>query len=151
MMTAVHEETQGIVERFYPPYDDPPARPPDGLPASGDGRVITAARSGFVSSIDLAALVRAADDARGLLRVDARPGDHVTLGTPLASWWPEDDTGADVTGPVQQAIKLEYEMSGDMIADDERAVRDLADRVRQTLHGDVDRAFADRSGETRST
>jgi uncharacterized membrane protein len=43
------------------------------------------------------------------------------------------------------------EVAPDLIAEDERSVRDMADRVRAAARGDLFAAYVDRSGETRST
>jgi uncharacterized membrane protein len=44
-----------------------------------------------------------------------------------------------------------HEMAEDLLREDRAAVQDLADRVEQVLRGEVSLAYADRSGETRST
>lgn len=88
MMRTVHAETVTAIETFYPVYDDPRPRSPE--PPPGDdaaGTQVPAPSSGFVRMIDVAALVDAAHQHDAVINIEARPGDHVVTGTPLATVW----------------------------------------------------------------
>jgi uncharacterized membrane protein len=52
---------------------------------------------------------------------------------------------------VRQVDLVVAEMDDGLLDDDAESVRDVARRVRQALGGDVDAAYRDRAGETRST
>jgi uncharacterized membrane protein len=125
MMVAVHGETLTILSRFYSPYDRPPVRPGPDLPGPRGGQCITASRSGFVLSLDLQALVDAAERAGAFVRIGVRPGDHVTLGTPLGSWWPCDERATSPVEGVRAAVRMGYERTRDQ--DAALGFRQLAD------------------------
>jgi uncharacterized membrane protein len=115
MMRTVHAEAGAAIEAFYPVYGDPRPRDPRELnvdPAGGTS--VRVARSGFVRVIDVAALVRAAVEHDVVIAVEARPGDHVVRGTPLATVWaagtgsapPSEGILADA---VVAAVRIGYE------------------------------------------
>lgn len=59
----------------------------------------------------------------------------------------DDGQRADLARQVDLVVA---DMSRELLDDDQDAVRDLAARVRRALVGDVDAAYRDRAGETRS-
>lgn len=117
MMRTVHEETSAVIDAAYEHRDQPAPPSPDGLDLDGPpARHVSADRSGFVSDVDVAALVTAARAHHALVRVVARPGDHVISGTPLAEIWdrpgpttPSADEREPLDDEVRDAISLDYE------------------------------------------
>lgn len=86
MMLNVHDEARKAIDAFYPDYDDTRPRSPDELDVDWEAaHGVPAGRSGFVRSVDVEALVEAAEQHDVIIWIDARPGDHVVTGTPLAS------------------------------------------------------------------
>jgi uncharacterized membrane protein len=72
-----------------------------------------------VRVIDVAALVRAARDADVVIEIEARPGDHLVRGTPLASVWRRGGGElnlATVRAAVYKAVQIGYERSIDQDA-----------------------------------
>ncbi|PZE37187.1 hypothetical protein DEJ31_08725 [Curtobacterium sp. MCPF17_031] len=120
LMRAVHGETAAMISATYPPRTDGrPGAGSDGLPddrrdpsRSLPDRVpeldLRARRTGFVRRIDTEALTRAArrDDVVVQLRV--MPGDHVTLGAPIARMWFRSRP-ADPWDVVERALEIGYE------------------------------------------
>ncbi|MGY2067810.1 DUF2254 domain-containing protein [Blastococcus sp. SYSU DS0619] len=88
MMTRVHDDARRAIETFYGPYTGHGQRSPDELDLeTSAGRLVTASRSGFVEVTDPDALVEAARNHDAVVRVEVRPGDLVTVGTPIATVW----------------------------------------------------------------
>ena len=88
MMTRVHDDARRAIETFYGPYTGHGQRSPDELDLdSSAGRLVNATRSGFIEVIDTGGLVEAARDHDAVVRVEVRPGDLVTMGTPVATVW----------------------------------------------------------------
>jgi uncharacterized membrane protein len=110
MMRTVHEETDRAIECFYPAYGDPRPRSPRELNLdTAAGVTVHVPRSGFVRMIDVAALVKAASRHEAVIRVEARPGDHVVLGTPLATVWSPPGETRSCAGAVTDAVEIGYE------------------------------------------
>jgi uncharacterized membrane protein len=88
MMRTVHDETDTAIDTFYPEYGDPRPRWPDELDLNdAEGMGVAASSSGFVRRIDVAMLLRTAHEHDVIISIEARPGDHVVRGTPLATVW----------------------------------------------------------------
>ncbi|MGY2082205.1 DUF2254 domain-containing protein [Blastococcus sp. SYSU DS0539] len=88
MMTRVHDDARRAIETFYGPYTGHGQRSPDELDLnSSAGRLVNATRSGFIEVIDTGGLVEAARDHDAVVRAEVRPGDLVTMGTPVATVW----------------------------------------------------------------
>ncbi|WP_432486084.1 DUF2254 domain-containing protein [Kineococcus esterisolvens] len=113
MMLTVHDEALTAIDAFYPSLDDPQRRTPDDLDADWTaGTGIPATRSGFVRVVDVEALVDAAREHDALVWIEARPGDHVVTGSPLATAWAPglDKRGRDALAErVRGAVALGYE------------------------------------------
>jgi uncharacterized membrane protein len=116
MMRIVHDETDVAIERFYPPYGDPSVRSDEGLHL-GEGRQLSADTSGFVQRTDVQRLVADAAQADAVVRVEARAGDHVVRGTPIATVWAgsraEPSTSPRLEDRVRDAITIGYERTID--------------------------------------
>lgn len=88
MMTRVHDDARRAIETFYGPYAGHGQRSPDELDLdSRAGRLANASRSGFIELVDVDTLVDAAREHDAVVRVEVRPGDMVTVGTPIATVW----------------------------------------------------------------
>lgn len=87
MMVAVHEATIAALRDDYRAYDAPGLHAVDATTADG-GHLVSATRSGYLQSVDVPALVAVAASADVFVRVGVRAGDHITRGTPVATWHP---------------------------------------------------------------
>lgn len=96
MMTKVHDEAQRAIAMFLPERGDGPAQAPERIGPDRPGSVVRAPRGGFVQRVDVEPLVERAREAGVVVRVEARPGDLVTTGSPLVTVWPQDG-GQDAT------------------------------------------------------
>jgi uncharacterized membrane protein len=114
MMTRVHADARRAIETFYGPYSGHGQRSPDELDLDANqGRLVTAPASGFVEVIDVGTLVDAAREHDTVLRIEVRPGDQVTLGTPMATVWSRSERLDDA---VRAAVVLNNERTIDQDA-----------------------------------
>jgi uncharacterized membrane protein len=122
MMVAVHGEAVGTIEQSYPPLDEPEPRRPDDLPDAPGGRCLLARRSGFVRVVEPGPLVEAATRTSTVLWLLVRPGDHVVLGTPVATVRSADDSPLppeqveELTSALHEAVELGYERTAEQDA-----------------------------------
>jgi len=104
MMLAVHDDALRAMEASYPPYEEVP-RSPDELDLDAAlGRSVMASSSGFVQGVDVAGLVRAAQEHDAVVRVETRPGDQVMRGTPVATVWAREGAAGRRLDPVPDAL-----------------------------------------------
>ena len=116
MMTRVHNDARRAIESFYPAHDDQRPRSPDELDLdSSAGIRVPAAGSGFVEMVDAESLVAAAREHDAVLRIEVRPGDHVTIGTPVATVWPPRRVEA-LEQAIHSAVALNNERTIDQDA-----------------------------------
>lgn len=122
MMLMVHDESSDAIERFYPPYEEESPPPPSASELS-DGRVVAlrADRSGFVQRTDVAALVQCGEVHDAFVRVEVRAGDHVVVGTPVATAWIWEREGVDqdagsLVESIHAALSFGYERTLDQDA-----------------------------------
>ncbi|MBI9115295.1 DUF2254 domain-containing protein [Sanguibacter suaedae] len=112
MMLTVHGEARAAIRAFYPAYGSGAARSP-GAAEQIDGAwtLLPARSSGFVRSVSVDDLVSAAVEHDCLVRVVARPGDHVVQGTLLAAvrLGAGHDAPEDLSRRVVGAVALGYE------------------------------------------
>ena len=114
LMVTVHSQTAVAITTFYPAHGDPRPRFPDSSARpAGDGALVRAGRSGFVRLVHAEALISGARDADAVVEMLARPGDHVTRGTPIARVWsraggPPEDLRA-LEELVRDALAVGYE------------------------------------------
>ncbi|MGY1723557.1 DUF2254 domain-containing protein [Blastococcus sp. SYSU DS0533] len=114
MMTRVHNDTRRAIETFYGPYADHGQRSPDDIDLeTTEGRLVPAAGSGFVEVVDTATLVDAARTHDAVVRVEVRPGDQVTMGTPLGTVWGASE---EIDDAVRAAVVLNNERTIDQDA-----------------------------------
>ncbi len=87
MLQRVHDDAVATMATNLIRYDDPaanrsaPQRPADGA------RVLRAASSGFLTSIDQGDLLEAASAAGAVVVIERHPGSFVVQGTPLGHVW----------------------------------------------------------------
>ncbi|WP_194410314.1 DUF2254 domain-containing protein [Microbacterium cremeum] len=94
--------------------------------------VVVSESSGFITRLDVPALVASADDHDIVVEVDRDVGDNVVTGTPLAHWWPRRTDAGTSTGPiaaevasaVKNAFSIRYERT---------AAEDIDFGVQQTV------------------
>lgn len=118
LMLKVHDETRIAIETFYPDHDEPLDDPDQlGLDQSA-GQLVHATDSGYVRSVDVERLVRAARQHDGVVRIETRPGDHVVRRTPIATLWagPGRDVPGGFADEVRRSIDLGYERTLDQDA-----------------------------------
>ena len=119
LMQMVHAETATAIAVFYPDHDEPIDDPAELELDPADGHLVPTARSGYVRSVDLQALLRATQEHDAVVRIETRPGDHVVRNTPMATVWMR--TGA-ATPPqalldaVGAAVDVGYERTLDQDA-----------------------------------
>ncbi|WP_346619363.1 DUF2254 domain-containing protein [Blastococcus montanus] len=114
MMTRVHDDARRAIETFYGPHTGHGQRSPDELDLDTvAGRLVTASRSGFVEVVDTDTLVDAARSHDAVVRVEVRPGDLVTVGTPVATVW---SAGEEIDDAVRTAVVLNNERTIDQDA-----------------------------------
>ncbi|WP_432542958.1 DUF2254 domain-containing protein [Kineococcus sp. SYSU DK002] len=113
MMLSVHDEAARAIDTFYPSLGEPePRRPDRSDPDWAAGTGVPATGSGFVRTVDVAALVRGAREHGAFVWIDTRPGDHVVTGTPLATVWAPDldEHGhGELAERVRRAVVCGYE------------------------------------------
>ncbi|WP_456598729.1 DUF2254 domain-containing protein [Blastococcus sp. SYSU DS0616] len=114
MMTRVHNDARRAIETFYGPYADHGQRSPDEIDLeTAEGRLVPAAGSGFVEVVDTGTLVDAARAHDTVVRVEVRPGDQVTMGTPLGTVWGASE---ELDDAVRAAVVLNNERTIDQDA-----------------------------------
>ena len=102
MMRRVNVETQGTMDRVFP--QDRPVRGPAPEPeAVHTAFLIRSTHSGFLTSLDKAALMQAAADAGGVIRLDREPGSSLVEGVPFATAWPVS-AGAPFTPAIRKEL-----------------------------------------------
>lgn len=119
MMKRVHDDTDRAIDEFHADYDDRSLRSPDELDlAPARGTVVSASASGFVRRVDAASALRAARQHDGLVRIEVRPGDHVTRGVPVATVWGPAGSlpGPALCDAVVRSVVLSYERTVDQDA-----------------------------------
>lgn len=128
MMRRVNVETQETIDRVFPL--DRPARGPDPVPSS-ETILIKSTSSGFLTSIDQGALMRAADDSGAVIRIDREPGSSLVQGVPFATAWPVEP-GAAFTQAVRE--KLTHDANASVATGFERTnVQDVGFGFRQLV------------------
>jgi uncharacterized membrane protein len=113
MMRKVNVEAQETISRVFP--EDRPGRGPE--PAPGVGRFpIKASSSGFLTSFDKDALLRAAVESGAVVRLDREPGSSLVEGVPFATAWPLEPAGhigaegrEKLSGDVNAAVATGFE------------------------------------------
>ncbi|WP_431521226.1 DUF2254 family protein [Blastococcus capsensis] len=105
------------MEQFYPGYDDQRPRSPDEIDLDTAGaRPVAASCSGFVEVVDVGSLVDAAQEHDATVRVEVRPGDQVTVGTPVATVWGSAGHAGRLDDVLRSAVVLNNERTIDQDA-----------------------------------
>ncbi|MFD9968759.1 DUF2254 domain-containing protein [Streptomyces sp. NPDC059011] len=118
MMSSVLSAADRTIHRLLPEEPDlsgePSARgdsaaaPPE---PPANALTLAAGASGFLTSVDEAALLKAAVEADALVRIDRPPGSSLIAGTPVGAAWPRTgepftrDTRARLAEEVPQAVR----------------------------------------------
>jgi uncharacterized membrane protein len=129
MMVAVHQEAADTIFETYPPYGDTSKAPRSDLPGPEGGRLLSAARSGFVRTIAPERLVRTAREHGVFLRLGVRPGDHIVKGSPIGSAWLLDGDGDLPLDALREALMEAVEIGFERTAEQDAALglRQLTD------------------------
>ena len=118
MMLHVHDDTDEAIRTFYPSLDEP-YRDPDELGLEvGDARWVSADRSGFVQATDVDVLLALAAREDLVVRIEARAGDHMVNGTPLAAVWgrggrPIGAVSPEIQDAIRDVVRIGYERTMD--------------------------------------
>jgi uncharacterized membrane protein len=126
MLRDVHDDASATLKSATSPLED--ALPSPELPSPPrNSLAITAPSSGFLTSIDEAALLAAAVDADALLIIDCHPGSSLVEGVPIGVTWSvsgrlDDDAFDRLQDAVRGAIRVGYERT---------AAQDVAYGLRQ--------------------
>ncbi|MGW7628613.1 DUF2254 domain-containing protein [Streptomyces erythrogriseus] len=98
MMSSVHSAADRTLHRLLTKRqdtadgdtsaEDPPAALPD---PPANALTLTAGASGFLTSVDEEALVKAAVEADALVLIDRLPGSSLIAGTPVGAAWPRTE------------------------------------------------------------
>ncbi|WP_431990835.1 DUF2254 domain-containing protein [Streptomyces albogriseolus] len=106
MMSSVHSAADRTLHRLLTKRRDTPGRgsstedPPAALPdPPAHALTLTADASGFLTSVDEEALVKAAVEANALVLIDRLPGSSLIAGTPVGAAWPRAE------GPFSPAVR----------------------------------------------
>ncbi len=128
MMRRVNVETQETIDRVFP--KGRPPRGPNPAPVS-EGFLIVSTSSGFLTSFDKSALMRAAEESGAVIRIDREPGSSLVEGVPFATAWPAEP-GAAFTPEVRET--LADDVNGAVAAGFERTnVQDVGFGFRQLV------------------
>ena len=118
MMLHVHDDTDEAIRTFYPSSEEP-HRDPEELDLDvGDAHWVSATRSGFVQATDIDSLLEVAEREDLVVRIEARAGDQVVIGTPLATVWgrggrPLDAVSPETQDAIRDVVRLGYERTLD--------------------------------------
>ncbi|MBX9394441.1 DUF2254 domain-containing protein [Streptomyces sp. TRM72054] len=95
MMNSVHSAADRTIRRLLAEQQDtaggepaagsPPAAPPE---PPANALTLTVGASGFLTSVDEAALLKVAVEADALVLIDRYPGGSLIAGTPMGAAWP---------------------------------------------------------------
>ncbi|MFE0912285.1 DUF2254 domain-containing protein [Streptomyces sp. NPDC058812] len=109
---------------------DLPEPPADALPLSADA-------SGFLTSVDEAALLRAANDTDAVLLIDRHPGSSLIAAVPMGAAWPRtgepfsSEARTRLTEDVCKAVRTGHERTG--LQDIAFGLRQLTDIAAKAL------------------
>ncbi|MET4095748.1 DUF2254 domain-containing protein [Arthrobacter sp. UYCu712] len=104
MMRNVNAETLETIDRVFP--KDRPTPGPGPVPGSG-AFLIESRSSGFLTSLDQCALLKAAEDSGAMVRIDRQPGSSLVEGVPFATAWPAEPGaifGTETRGKLAKAV-----------------------------------------------
>lgn len=111
IIASVARETIAAIDRMFPERlgegpdedeDDPTPRPP----AERNWRAVPAKESGYIQSVDNAALLRVVRDRKTIVRMERGIGEFVVRDTALASLALEDPPDQETTGALQATFSI---------------------------------------------
>lgn len=109
MMRNAHQGCLAVLQETYPPSETGEVQH---FPEPAGGTLVPAGRSGIVQAIDARSLMEMLQQHGLSMRIMVQPGDHVTLGSPVARVW-ADDGGtvpvAVVRKTLADALEVGYE------------------------------------------
>jgi uncharacterized membrane protein len=118
MLRDVHDEATRSITRELDDTDDDGERRPDtgSIDAASRGPALSviARSSGFLVDLDESAAVDAARQAGVVVRLRARLGDSVVVGTPMGHAWADPGSAVDaeaLADALDAAVRLHYERS----------------------------------------
>ncbi|MCC3270434.1 DUF2254 domain-containing protein [Arthrobacter gengyunqii] len=100
MMRTAHQDCLAVLRDTYPASETGEVQEFD-QPAGGT--LVPGGRSGIIQRIDQQPLMKVLKDRRLAMRIMVQPGDHVTVGSPVARVW-ADDGGAVPLSAVQKSL-----------------------------------------------
>ena len=100
MMRTAHQDCLAVLRDTYPASETGEVQEFD-QPAGGT--LVPGGRSGIIQRIDRQPLMKVLKDRRLAMRIMVQPGDHVTVGSPVARVW-ADDGGAVPLSAVQKSL-----------------------------------------------
>ncbi|MBO0895262.1 MULTISPECIES: DUF2254 domain-containing protein [Arthrobacter] len=100
MMLNAHQDCLAVLRDTYPVSETGEVQEFD-LPAGGT--LVPGGRSGIIQRIDRQPLMKVLQDRGLTMRIMVQPGDHVTVGSPVARVW-ADDGGPVPLGAVQKSL-----------------------------------------------
>ena len=103
MMLNAHQGCLAVLRETYPESETGEVQD---FPDPGGGTCVPAGRSGIVQAVHAKPLVQMLQRHGLTMRLEVQPGDHVTIGTPVA-WVFSDDAGpqdSETLGAVRQSL-----------------------------------------------
>ncbi|MCQ1946127.1 DUF2254 domain-containing protein [Arthrobacter sp. zg-Y1116] len=109
MMLNAHQGCLAVLRETYPASDTGEVQD---FPRPDGGTPVPVGRSGIVQAVHAKPLVQMLHEHGLTMRMEVQPGDHVTIGTPVARVW-SDDGGPVPLGAVREslagALEIGYE------------------------------------------
>ncbi len=125
MMRNAHQGCLSVLRETYPPSETGEVRD---FPDPVSGILVPVGRSGIVQAVEWKPLMAVLEQHRLGIRVLVQPGDHVTLGSPVARVW-ADDGGAVPVAAVRKALAEALEIGYERTPEQDAALglRQLTD------------------------
>ncbi|MCC3278497.1 DUF2254 domain-containing protein [Arthrobacter sp. zg-Y40] len=109
MMRSAHQSCLAVLRDTYPLSETGEVQE---FPVPDGGTLVPVGRSGIVQTVDWKPLMAALEKHGLKMRIMVQPGDHVTLGSPVARVW-ADDGGtvplAAVRNALAESLEIGYE------------------------------------------
>ena len=125
MMRNAHQSCLSVLRETYPPSETGEVRD---FPDPVNAILVPVGRSGIVQAVAWKPLMTMLEQHRLGIRVLVQPGDHVTLGSPVARVW-ADDGGAVPVAAVRKALAEALEIGYERTPEQDAALglRQLTD------------------------
>ena len=142
----IGHDLEAAIERLFPEqlrmsWFEQGLRSEDDIPAafSDEARPVPAAASGYLQAIDYEALFQIARKRDLLVRLMCRPGDFISLESPLALIWPPDHIGDELIEAINEAIVIGIQRLG--VQDVEYALNQLVEIAVRALSPGINDPF----------